>query len=681
MSPNVDHMRRSHKGRTASSLAVQFYMQLARCAERRRSHLLGAILKDTGRHLLHHTVDLQNAIVGPDGKAQGSRLALPVVSVSKEKLQQLAHLADDLGSPFSLFIVGMGKFGKSTLLNALAGSRLAAMDVLPKTWKIDVYEAARPGTPVTLKFRDGSSRQWSFKEACAFIAEEERKREESEALIYKKFREDSPKISSAEAREELLHHLKSKYLYISPLCEVHWPCPRTGLLANFKLVDTPGLWQDYLPDDIRSSLSDYYHKADGVIWVLDAQKVSARKPRELMDDLQRALDRVGRRTGNIVAVLNRIDTATSSDPDAARKVVDEAYRLFGDIFSEIVPISALQALKAAESGDRDLFNRSGLADLLVVIDRRFRRNAVRIQQESKIAGAGLILRDIKNVAFSYRHKLEADDARRRQLQAEFEADLATTRQGMADMIEAALARYYAGVRSRIESTSEELLDADSTDRRAAILQAIAGKDELVIAVKDCATRIAHTMTQFAAVWAERSFISEFQRLPVTYTASPLPTFSIADPDIKLSSFDISDSKFNIGALMSLLGFGLLGPVGLFAGPVLSFLGVTGSIAKSRHLPRIKKELTSKFGAVTAEARAALVAVLDKHTGEVRDYVSHIRETSYVDLHGPPDKVATLRQCLLNIESQQPPSLEPVAITMRRLILEGRKKDADTSGGR
>lgn len=33
----------------------------------------------------------------------------------------LVQLADDLGRPFLLFVVGMGKFGKSTLINALLG--------------------------------------------------------------------------------------------------------------------------------------------------------------------------------------------------------------------------------------------------------------------------------------------------------------------------------------------------------------------------------------------------------------------------------------------------------------------------------------------------------------------------------------------------------------------------------
>ena len=63
-----------------------------------------------------------------------------------QKLQNeysvIEELANQLDEKFSLFIMGSGKNGKSTLINALLGQKKAAVNILPKTWKIDIYSQA-----------------------------------------------------------------------------------------------------------------------------------------------------------------------------------------------------------------------------------------------------------------------------------------------------------------------------------------------------------------------------------------------------------------------------------------------------------------------------------------------------------------------------------------------------------
>lgn len=49
------------------------------------------------------------------------------------ELTNIDALFENIDQPFSIFIVGSGKFGKSTLLNALIGQKLVMMDVIPKT--------------------------------------------------------------------------------------------------------------------------------------------------------------------------------------------------------------------------------------------------------------------------------------------------------------------------------------------------------------------------------------------------------------------------------------------------------------------------------------------------------------------------------------------------------------------
>ena len=66
-----------------------------------------------------------------------------ILHTSMDKVREnnirLQSLAADLNSPFLLFVVGDGKFGKSTLINALIGCEAAEAGQLPRTWKIDVF--------------------------------------------------------------------------------------------------------------------------------------------------------------------------------------------------------------------------------------------------------------------------------------------------------------------------------------------------------------------------------------------------------------------------------------------------------------------------------------------------------------------------------------------------------------
>ena len=101
----------------------------------------------------------------------------------------LVQLADDLGRPFLLFVVGMGKFGKSTLINTLLGQRVAAMDALPKTWKIDVFTHTLPEGVAEVRTYQGHVERLSVDEAVRLIAEEEWRRDQSEEKVWQLFRE------------------------------------------------------------------------------------------------------------------------------------------------------------------------------------------------------------------------------------------------------------------------------------------------------------------------------------------------------------------------------------------------------------------------------------------------------------------------------------------------------------
>src|SRR5690606_23436547 len=158
-------------------------------------------------------------------------------------------------------------------------------------------------------------------DAMNLIADEERRREASEEKVWELFQEQARELSSVTERELLRQELELLHLYRSPIVEVKWPVRAGAITSYFDVVDTPGLWQerpgrerladrpnngstpspgagasaDSQPFSLVSSedLRSYYLQADGVLWMLDATKLAAGKPQELMSDLNAALSRVG----------------------------------------------------------------------------------------------------------------------------------------------------------------------------------------------------------------------------------------------------------------------------------------------------------------------------------------------------------------------------------------------------
>ena len=96
------------------------------------------------------------------------------IQTIEETCTAIRQLAERLDQDFMLFVMGSGKNGKSTLINALLGQKAAAEDSLPKTWKIDVFHDESDAS-CTLTFKDGSQKRMTGDEARAFIEKEEQK--------------------------------------------------------------------------------------------------------------------------------------------------------------------------------------------------------------------------------------------------------------------------------------------------------------------------------------------------------------------------------------------------------------------------------------------------------------------------------------------------------------------------
>ena len=222
------------------------------------------------------------------------------------------EIAGRLGGPLRVAIAGRVKAGKSTLLNALVGERLAPTDAGECTGVLSWYQRGR-GYGVGARLTDGTLRPLEFRRGDGAL-----------------------EISLAPLSADDVKRL-----------EVEWPSSR---LEGLTLIDTPGIGS--LDRATSARTEDLFAPHDGGSDVDAVSYLMRHLHRHDAEFLQAFADPATRASpANAVAVLSRADEVGVVRPDAlesARRIVsryalDEQLR---PLVGAVLPIAGL----AAETG-------------------------------------------------------------------------------------------------------------------------------------------------------------------------------------------------------------------------------------------------------------------------------------------------------------------------------------------
>ncbi len=241
----------------------------------------------------------------------------------------LKHYSNQEDSLLNVFIVGEGKYGKSTLINALVQGNIAPVHFLPTTWCIHRYLYG--DEKAVAIFKNGIKANMKIEDANKLVHSEEIKPKENKA-------------------------------YVSDLIQIDWYYKDYPLLKKIILVDTPGLAQlkSVLADN---SIEEYYYKADCVLWLLDATKINS-------ESSLNSIKQVSRYSKKVLGVINKWDRISENSRNNILRIAQET---FGNYVADLHPVSALWGIN--NNGN---YNKSNLPSLISKIENSFVSNAKRM---------------------------------------------------------------------------------------------------------------------------------------------------------------------------------------------------------------------------------------------------------------------------------------------------------------
>jgi len=245
------------------------------------------------------------------------------MSPSKELMQRLSSLHVRAKEPMKVAITGQFSSGKSTFLNALLSKNILPTGITPVTSKVNY-----------IKYGDELKIKINYKDS----------REEFQSI------EHIAKFTDQRGEVEEIEYLT---LYV-PL----------SLLKEIEFVDTPGLNSQAITD--TTTTQKVLKEVDGIIWLSlidNAGKLSEAKVlEEYLNEYQ----------NKSLCVLNQKDKFSKEQVAQTTQYVKKS---FSEFFSEVIPISAKQALESRRH-DKNVLIEEELEEFLTTLSKDIKTNSL-----------------------------------------------------------------------------------------------------------------------------------------------------------------------------------------------------------------------------------------------------------------------------------------------------------------
>lgn len=225
-----------------------------------------------------------------------------------EQSQKIKRKIEDFKEPFMLMVVGEGNFGKSTLINSLFENEIAPTSILPKTWKIDIYEKSDE-EKATLYYLNSLPTEVTVEEALRLCEIEEK-------------------------------NAKNNQEWKSNLYQVRWK--RKGQwFDHIAIVDTPGFAQFRKDISVKSInifgskgieiealdiFDHYFYRADFVFWCLKATKLED-------SDTINKLETLSNDKSKKIGIITFIDRIPTNQWDS---IIEKANKIYSKYFNDFL---------------------------------------------------------------------------------------------------------------------------------------------------------------------------------------------------------------------------------------------------------------------------------------------------------------------------------------------------------
>jgi len=406
-------------------------------------------------------------------------------------LRGLANARQRAEEPFEVFIVGEGSHGKSTLINALLGKRIAEVGWQPVTWCFNRYISTDSPIPYIRFFIDGNLEYYPhLSEILATPVGEFRGLRE-----YHVPPDDANEIIKGEERRTN-EGQSAGQPYVSPIMEIEWQLSHGhAALPGLRLVDTMGMGHFLrFGHAHKHHLSWQYERADAVIWVVSQDAIGAKETRQ---QLMHCL----RYSKPVIMILNKWDRIQGNPTPILNRAIEE----YGQFFRDIIPFSAEAAflstqpegyqysradhrhLQVAKVNDwNDLRAPSGMESLLSAFNRLADRKFQAIRNIQIYSSLRQRQFEARRVFSSARDEAKANLQKYYLLKSKIES---ARRDGM-EAIEQRITRQEA---STMQSIDSKIVRVNCKNRKSA--QGILQLEQLALEMRNLIRELAKQSTQ------------------------------------------------------------------------------------------------------------------------------------------------------------------------------------------